>query len=75
MRILNLTFLLLTILVILSAVDVGECGIKDFFRDFAKGFKIGWTKTRDILSKVPIIGGVAQALPRFKLENEAVEGN
>ncbi|CAJ0594659.1 unnamed protein product [Cylicocyclus nassatus] len=32
MRIFNLTFLLLTILVILSAVDVGECGVIDKVR-------------------------------------------
>ncbi|CAJ0594574.1 unnamed protein product [Cylicocyclus nassatus] len=36
MRIFKLTFLLLTILVILSAVDVGECGI---FKKIGKAIK------------------------------------
>ncbi|CAJ0595233.1 unnamed protein product [Cylicocyclus nassatus] len=35
MRIFNLTFLLLTILVILSAVDVGECGVIGKFKEIA----------------------------------------
>ncbi|CAJ0594814.1 unnamed protein product [Cylicocyclus nassatus] len=39
MRIFKLTFLLLTILVILSAVDVGECGFFDFLKKIGRGIK------------------------------------
>ncbi|CAJ0594520.1 unnamed protein product [Cylicocyclus nassatus] len=47
MRIFNLTFLLLTILVILTAVDVGECGI---IRKIAGG----------LVRNLPIIGTVVR---------------
>ncbi len=40
--------------------------IKNFFKDFGKGFKYGWNKTRNFLAKVPIIGKIAEKLPTFK---------
>ncbi|CAJ0594812.1 unnamed protein product [Cylicocyclus nassatus] len=39
MRFFKLTILLLTVLVILSAVDVGECGFLDFIKKIGRGLK------------------------------------
>ncbi|CAJ0592657.1 unnamed protein product [Cylicocyclus nassatus] len=61
MRIFNLTFLLLTILVILSAVDVGECG---FLNRLFKGIP---TKKRHFKIGNPIIKPVkCYAPPSFR---------
>ncbi|CAJ0594883.1 unnamed protein product, partial [Cylicocyclus nassatus] len=57
MRILNLTFLLLTILVILSAVDVGECGRKSH-RKVRKGIKKGIKKASKNVKKIPKVRNV-----------------
>ncbi|CAJ0594813.1 unnamed protein product [Cylicocyclus nassatus] len=66
MRIFKLTFLLLTILVILSAVDVGECGFFSFIKKIGskilkgakwvvkKGIKVGEIATKF----APIVGAV-----------------
>ncbi|CAJ0594771.1 unnamed protein product [Cylicocyclus nassatus] len=61
MRIFKLTFLLLTILVILSAVDVGECGIKNFFKKIGKGFKkVGKAVVKGVKAIPGILGTVKE---------------
>ncbi|CAJ0594768.1 unnamed protein product [Cylicocyclus nassatus] len=62
MRIFKLTFLLLTILVILSAVDVGECGkFKNFFKKIGKGFKkVGKAVVKGVKAIPGILGGVKE---------------
>ncbi|CAJ0594655.1 unnamed protein product [Cylicocyclus nassatus] len=52
MRIFNLTFLLLTILVILSAVDVGECGILDKIRGIFENLPNIANGARDIVRAI-----------------------
>ena len=46
--------------------------IKSFFKDVGNGFKHGWNKTKSILEKIPVIGKVAQVLPKFNNENNPV---
>ncbi|CAJ0593992.1 unnamed protein product [Cylicocyclus nassatus] len=66
MRIFKLTFLLLTILVILSAVNVGECGVKDFLRKAGEvAVKAGEGIGKGVKTVVKTVVKVEKAIDHF----------
>ena len=46
--------------------------VKGFAKDFADGFKHGWNKTKSIVEKLPVVGQIASALPKFDNTNNPV---
>ncbi len=46
--------------------------VKSFARDFVDGFRYGWNKTKSIIEKIPVVGDVARALPKFDNSNNPV---
>lgn len=47
-------------------------GFNKFANDFKNGFKHGWNKTKSVLEKVPLIGGIAKKIPKFDNSNNDV---
>ncbi len=46
--------------------------LKEGAKDFADGFKHGWNKTKSVLEKMPVVGKVAEVLPKFDNSNNPV---
>ena len=46
--------------------------LKEGVKDFADGFKHGWNKTKSVIEKIPVVGKIAEKIPKFDNSNNPV---